>query len=341
MEGLENLTCLNVSGLDFAMSSPTFLHSFPSIQNIVIQDANLDRVFLDPTHDILFHGLKHLKTLDLSRNHLDGLPHELLTSQDNLLHIILSANMFRRIPQALATLHSLQNIDLTANRISHLDNSEMKWLDELKQRNGRLQLVLAGNVLSCTCATAYFIDWLFWTGVQLDNNRNYTCVLDNGTFSDTITVHKSRDVLFKSCHSVRWLNIAVPSVMSLCVILMAAVLSYRYRYRLMYIRYKFHSYQIVDEIDYEFDAFIAYNDDDHDDNAWVASLLAVNLEKDDVSGTVASGGASECETTPLLHDLNDSGEISDPAPTSTSRKLRLFYSGIDIPAGPVLQHTGS
>jgi hypothetical protein len=109
----------------------------------------------------------------------------------------------------------------------------------------------------------------------------------------------------------------------------------------MYILYKFHSYQIVDETDYEFDAFIAYNDDDRDDQRWVASLLPVNLEKG-VSGTVTSGGASASETTPLLHDLNDSGEISDPASScSTSRNLRLFYSGRDIPAGPILQHTGS
>ncbi|XP_059141011.1 toll-like receptor 4 [Physella acuta] len=214
IEGLTKIKTVLFSGNDFSDFSPTFLDSFSAVENLGLANCRFDLNSFQSNSLRIFMNLKSLKLLDLSLNSLSFIAPNTFSTNPNMTEVYLVTNRFTEIPFNLKLTPNLRVLDLSENAISTLEEDITMELDELAERNGKLSLRLAGNILSCGCENFYFIKWILTTHVEIDFDSNLLCVNESGLYSQ-LDKHWNVGTFWRQCVGQQYLYV---SVVILCVI---------------------------------------------------------------------------------------------------------------------------
>ena len=175
----------------------------------------------------------------------------------------------------LTLLPALREVDLTNNMISYLPLSLTNTLDHLAARH-TFTVRLRGNPLTCTCQTLDMVAWLAATDVRLDgditsdgfdddyddNGRDYSCMLEDGRLSSTVSVMAQWEVHWRHCVGLGFLAV---SAVALLVQLLGLVVTYLLWRNWTYVR---HAWRVLRRLrlprrrDFEHDAVLVHAEAD-------------------------------------------------------------------------------
>ncbi|XP_046585507.1 insulin-like growth factor-binding protein complex acid labile subunit [Haliotis rubra] len=196
INGLENVSRVDLSGNKLGSVTDDFLKSFSNVKSLSLKDCNLQFA-----NDVLrarniFDALKLMECLDLSLNDLQLFP--FILNQNRIIHLILSQNKFDTIPIVTENFPSLILLNMSFNTIGHLDRFTRSDLDTSAARNS-LKVAFVGNIFSCGCDTLDFILWLMDSPVVYESDKNFPCIQDNGQMTGTAEVAVEYMRIYRYC----------------------------------------------------------------------------------------------------------------------------------------------
>ncbi|KAK0069178.1 CD180 antigen [Biomphalaria pfeifferi] len=263
LEGLSHVKTVYLSFNTLSVLPVTFFDSFPEVEVLVLDHCELDSEFMSQHSYSLFRNLVKLKQLDLSYNALDILLPNTFSAHLNLSSLNLAFNRFRTIPFDLSQTLGLNKLDMRQNSLDTLSSKDMALLDELQHRLGEFQLLISGNVLSCGCEHIQFLQWLHRTDVRLDENRNYTCINNQGMLSST-SAYKNIEVLWRECWGQFYFNIALGMFAFVNIgFVFVFMLSKNKTSIISGILQLFTEFKLKRPVDYQYSVFIGYSDFDY------------------------------------------------------------------------------
>ncbi|XP_071136950.1 toll-like receptor 8 [Mytilus edulis] len=282
IEGENNVKWLNMSGID----SSLYLHKnsvplFSNVEEAFFRFAELGKNETIAKH--LFTLIPSVHVLDISYNSLLKLPNDSFVQNIKLRELDLSHNVLHEVPTAILEIKHLRKLNLQNNNLVTISNSITDWLDSLSRKQ-EIIVLLAGNVLSCSCDNKQFISWLFNTNVKLDpddqniSNKNYLCRLSNGDIKDTSEIYDHYHELYSDCNAAIWLRFGISLLVTFTVIAFVFAVIFNFRWRIAY--YIYRTFQTVIEsemnLNFTYDAYVSYSDDARD---WVHHDLAHKIER--------------------------------------------------------------
>ncbi|XP_046560388.1 toll-like receptor 4 [Haliotis rubra] len=148
---------------------------------------------------------------------------------------------------------------MSFNLIGQLDKGTRSKLDLSFEKNN-LKLIFKGNTFSCSCENLDFILWLVDTPVIYETDRNFPCILDNGTMTGTVDVAQHHERLFHYCTGKLMLSITVTLmvVMFTSIIAVYIVSNNPVRYRNALLKLFGLGIQYLTAKDFDFTFFVAY-----------------------------------------------------------------------------------
>ncbi|XP_076859134.1 toll-like receptor 9 isoform X2 [Brachyhypopomus gauderio] len=167
-QGLTSLTFLDISDNQLISFSPEALVNLPLSIRVLRLDSNLLNYF--PWSNISV--LSHLCYLNLSGNHLSALPDSTVYFGLKLTSLDLSHNRLSAIPESFfSQATSLKNLMLNHNQLKilqmhalppslHNGHTMCAIPGREHRRNISCRLALHANPFICSCATAWFADFL-------------------------------------------------------------------------------------------------------------------------------------------------------------------------------------
>ncbi|CAG2215787.1 unnamed protein product [Mytilus edulis] len=255
-----NNFCSNISNFFFSTD-------FKNLERLNFQNNLLGYVLPDDIDGKIFHNLKSLTDLMLSKNRIPNLPRKILKSQRNLQKLDLSDNILTDITFRVSHMMHLQELDLSGNRITIISAPITSQLNSLARKHN-FSVDLNDNLLECNCISIKFIEWMTTTNVRLKNIKKYKCMLWNRTI---VTLHNPKEtynLLKKHCTSYEQLEIALVSGILLFIAIIVGAVVYRFRWKLRYLYYivkvkysSLHS-ETEEEYSYMYGAFVSYADED-------------------------------------------------------------------------------
>ncbi|XP_059161266.1 uncharacterized protein LOC131944598 [Physella acuta] len=261
--GLDGLKILNISNTDLRILSVSILDTFPKLENLSMANVLISPWLISNYGQRLFQKVTNLQFLDLSSNSLSLLEAKMFSNNLNLTHLILSNNRFKDIPFDLKLTPNLQVLDLRDNAISLLDQTATDELDGLVKRQGKFQLLLAGNILSCGCVSLRFLKWMQTTYVELDNNGNYSCINKNGILAYTLDSSNLENI-WRSCVGPFFFSLAFILFFLLMACFLMFILIHKNKtYILSRILHIFTSFKLKSAKDYPIGVFIGYTSRDY------------------------------------------------------------------------------
>ena len=156
----------------------------------------------------------------------------------------------------------------------------IKQLDVLKQSNPNLSVDLSDNPLHCSCDCLYAIRWMLRHPQLFKDIRKYTCTFDDLTEA---TFPHDLDFIVRKlegeCLYMWWIWGPISISLMVMVLVVIGTLTCRCYSAPKVSWYKPGSAE--NEIEYEFDSFIVYNERDRN---WVQNHLCPNLELNNPPG---------------------------------------------------------
>ncbi|XP_046560428.1 slit homolog 2 protein-like [Haliotis rubra] len=202
--GLENVSNVDLSGNKF--NDVFDFHSFENATHLTLRNCELQFAHKSFSEHSVFSPLKSIQYLDVSMNELTDI--SLRPISNTIVHLNLSHNEFDTIPIETIEYPRLILIDMSFNLIGQLDKDTRSKLDLSFEKNN-LKLIFKGNTFSCSCENLDFILWLVDTPVIYETDRNFPCILDNGTMTGTVDVVQHHERLFRYCTGKLMLSITV------------------------------------------------------------------------------------------------------------------------------------
>lgn len=131
-----------------------------AINTLYLGNNSLFKMAVDHTKDFekMFWYLKNLKQIDLSGNSLVYIPDSYFHRNRHISTVILSNNKLTGFFQR-GTAKPVK-IDLSDNKITHLDLRSREWFDTLFKSNKSFTLNLSKNPIQCNCKVLQFVQWL-------------------------------------------------------------------------------------------------------------------------------------------------------------------------------------
>ena len=274
----DNLRELDFSGNNLKFNIRNLTSSFVGL--VTLNFSN-NAIILSDNYSICEKNLK-LKTIDLSRNRLISIPHDLVRDCTFLRHLYLWGNrltktVFFWIP-SLSNKHAL-HIDLRENEISHLCNDFTK---ELGRNADEISLDLSNNPFVCECSSdsIYFIKWVYHSQDILKGDQSYECSVDRTTYN--LNGQKIQNKMSEVCANNQiWIVIeTVITTVSVFLFMLIVFVTYRKRWKIRYFLFmrldprKENRNQITKK-KFKYDAFVSYS---AEDRFWVHGVLMKELE---------------------------------------------------------------
>ncbi|CAG2202442.1 TLR7 [Mytilus edulis] len=110
-------------------------------------------------------------------------------------------NLFSEVPIALHTLTNREVLNLKHTNLQTNNKTFQQFFDVRNERiEASFQLKLSGNVFRCNCENSDFVLWISKTRIKLDKPaRNYTCQLENGTYTNTQKAAENFHEFYDDC----------------------------------------------------------------------------------------------------------------------------------------------
>ncbi|XP_046325589.2 toll-like receptor 4 isoform X1 [Haliotis rufescens] len=204
VRGLETVSNVDLSGNKF--EDVFDFHSFANAKRLSLRNCKLHFPLEPFSAHSIFSVMKFVEYLDVSMNQLRFI--QLLLLSDTIVHLNLSHNEFESIPIETLDYPRLIHIDLSFNLIGYLDKDTRSKLDLSAEKNN-LKLIVQGNTFSCSCENLDFILWLMDTPVIYESDRNFACLLYNGTMTRTVDVAHNYKSLNHYCTGKLTLSLSV------------------------------------------------------------------------------------------------------------------------------------
>ncbi|XP_046347338.2 toll-like receptor 4 [Haliotis rufescens] len=228
LECCKNLKLLDISHMKISQNVFNNTNMVTNLQTLLVHDVTSDEdMFVSPSEPF-FNVMPKLKRLDLSGNNLQLINKNTLRKFNKLEIISLARNRLDDVPEEILMMARLKHLDMTSNSLLVISKQQQTMLDDFVVNNGSFYLYLTGNIFSCSCGTLHFIQWLLETDVTLDHHGNYSCILGDGTLSDTATFYASRTFQWRTCVGQFWLAAAIVGNLIAMLSLFAAFLFKKY-----------------------------------------------------------------------------------------------------------------
>lgn len=220
--------------------------------------------------------LRSLQVLDLSGNSLTTVPRMLSNCSKSLNKLILHKNQILKLtPDFLKDAYNLKYLDLSFNRIEHIEQSNFPD-DVVNQMD---MLLLDKNRFLCSCNAIWFVKWLNQTKVTIPRlATDVTCASPGAQRGHPVI---SVDLL--ACqHS--YLSIILYTLMTSLILsfLTLSISSHLFLWDVWYIyhfcRAKLKGYDRLHSRSSVYDAFVIYDKEDSAVSEWVMKEMCVHLE---------------------------------------------------------------
>ncbi|XP_062597942.1 toll-like receptor 4 [Saccostrea cucullata] len=273
VQGMKSLRILNMSNNFCSSVSKSFFKYLGNLSELYLSDNLLGFSLSPDTEGEIFASLTNLIRLELRENRITHLPNQIFKGLRSIKDLILADNTLSTIDFSISTLTNLQFLDLSGNQIQFLSDTNMKDIDQQRDKFG-FTLNLLRNPISCNCHTLSFLRWMVngqeSKRISFQSFENYSCA----------TSSKGKPLMFskikgyiqkleKECNSYTYLIITLSLIILLFFVILSCGLLYRYRWKLRYFYYmtksRYHGYKAVrsdSQSDFKYDAFVSYADED-------------------------------------------------------------------------------
>ncbi|XP_046560375.1 toll-like receptor 4 isoform X2 [Haliotis rubra] len=267
LECCKNLKLLDISHMKIQQNVFNNTNMVTNLETLLVNDVTSDDdMFVSPTEPF-FHAMPKLTRLDLSGNNLQLINKNTFRNFIKLENLSLARNRLNDLPEEILTMVWLKHLDVTSNSLSVISKYQQTMLDDIVVNNGSFYLYMAGNIFSCSCGTLHFIQWLQETDVSLDDHGNYSCILGDGTLSDTATFYARRTFQWRTCVGQFWLSVAIIETLIALLSLLVSFLVKTY-----FPRIEHHLLQVLgynpgrrpQREDFDYDAYICYESAQYD-----------------------------------------------------------------------------
>ncbi|XP_061191519.1 toll-like receptor 4 [Saccostrea echinata] len=237
----------------------------------------------DKSSSEIFSHFDSLEVLDLSTNRLTGLAPNIFTSLTNIKHLNVSFNKIDEWVVGMRHMKHLVSVDLSNNDLSALNKKTMADLQSLASLNKTISVNLLGNPLMCTCNNMRFLTWLSRSvslGLQFIHLEEYRCVLSNSSSTKigniTIFVHQMK----VECTEYQFIIVGCSFLILVFFGITAWKILRRYQWTLRYWYYVSRGtpqhYKNKGIFHFRYDAFLSYDEEDHQIALLVANKLETN-----------------------------------------------------------------
>ncbi|XP_053184912.1 toll-like receptor 7 [Scomber japonicus] len=271
---LLNLTVLDISYNNLNFIPPQVFSGLPDkLSELYIKSNRLNSESF-PWEKLQL--LQSLQVLDLSGNSFTNVPNMLSACTKCLKKLILHKNKILKLtPDFLKDAYNLKYLDLSFNRIQHIEKSSFPD-DVVNQMD---MLLLHNNRFLCTCNATWFVTWLNRTKVSIPKlAKDVTCVAPGAQRGHPVI---SVDLL--ACqHS--YLSIILYTLMTSIILsfLTLSISSHLFLWDVWYIYHfcwaKLKGYSRLHSQSAVYDAFVIYDTKDPAVSEWVTKEMCVHLE---------------------------------------------------------------
>lgn len=278
LHGFETLITVDFSQNFCSNVSTEFFTSFTNVKTLKLADNFLGKSLSLDQEGLTFRNQLRLEYLDLSNNDIAFLHPKALQNASNIKHLILRRNRLIKWTVTIGHMKNLTNLDLSNNRLTCFESTEMKNLEVLfSNGNHHLKVNLENNQLSCTCENLKFLTWLTSYKSHFTNFDNYTCL------EDSTSLEQSVNKLATKCESFLLWYIVGCVAGTLVISLTASYLVYKNRWKIRYLRYiakkklrGYHRLQATSNGGFDYDAYVSYS---LKDVSFVKNEMIPNLEE--------------------------------------------------------------
>ncbi|VDI30286.1 Hypothetical predicted protein [Mytilus galloprovincialis] len=276
--GTNYLEYVDLSGIDSTLySGRKNIPLFKESKTLILKHSRLD-LTLSRSKKI-FSLVPTVKRLDISYNHLWFLPIDAFNSNKHLRNLDMGFNLFSEVPIALHTLPNLEVLILKHNNLQTINKTFQQFFDVRNERIGAsFQLKLSGNVFRCSCENSDFVLWISKTRIKLDKPaRNYTCQLENGTYTNTKTAAENFHELYGHCANEMWLRVGICLLVIFITFTTPIAVIVNFRWRIAYWVYRVFKRVVENDLrsKFKYDIYLSYSDDCFD---WVKEMLIPKIE---------------------------------------------------------------
>ena len=269
VQGCTFLKKLDLSGVLQNTNLADFKHLNITMFNL--ETLRLARNEIMSVKLFFFINAPTLKHLDVAGNDIKTIDSEIANKYSCLINLNMQDNELTSL-SGLQHLTSLQNLNAASNEIAEIAT----WLlPETLQT-----LDLSNNPYHCTCKIEPFRNWISSDKKTFLQPGQYVCATPDNLKGISITAVE----LHCTSKATFYLSVTIPCVLLFCVLL---IILYRYRwhikYKLFLIYRNYHQFPNNDAdfelLQLKYHAYVAYNENSAEDDAWVMDELQPNMEE--------------------------------------------------------------
>lgn len=273
LKGENNIKYIDFSGIP---SWNTSMSLFANSTTVILGFTGIWQTVQHTRH--YFSFIPEVEELDISGNQLWQLRYDTFFYNQKLRKLIMQGNLFDELPTALMPLEKLNFLDFSGNILDSINATMRNWLDKQQKKNGNFKLFLRGNIFKCTCGTKDFIRWLFETNIEFDEpNKQYKCMLSNGSITTTVKVYQKFHDHFSICHNEIWLRVGIGLLVSFITITVPLAIIINFKWQITYWFYRKFRKAVETELKKKFvyDIYLSYS---NQSLYWVKNLLMPKIE---------------------------------------------------------------
>lgn len=266
--------------IDFSYSKfVNFRLNLANVSKLILRNNTLGKYLAN--NGYMKSNESRIEHIDLSYNSIYKLYYPIFHGQPNLQNIDLSGNLLREISFDLSYSISLESLNLSGNYIMLFTEETMRNLDTISKYR-KLTVDLSYNELQCSCSALSFLLWMRNGPVHFHQFVHYKCT-NSGESLEYRTVNDATRHLQKECINTSHVLAGASSLLIIILSFILGAIVYRQRWKLRYMFYsaksKYNKYKAVaDVIEYTYDAFISYSEDDR---SFVLTDCIDRLEKEE------------------------------------------------------------
>ena len=267
---IANITEFDMSGWNCAKLKPTLLAdtgSFFKLKELSASNAKLDKGLSRDKYGKFLKGLRHLNTIDLSRNNLTKLHDVFFQDQiSSLQNINLNDNHFRSIPSSIYRIQNVTMLGFKSNSFACFSPVERQIMDKWDN----IEMDFRENFFSCTCN---HLDSLKWILQNKDKFRSFD-ELQCRNHGQLHLFLKDISNFEIKCVSREWLIISVLLLLIILLAVFGTSFVYRYRYSACFYFLRARKYFTHDNhTGFHYDVFISHTPEDEKNYQWVTHTL--------------------------------------------------------------------
>ena len=277
LEAIRGCTDMKELGLSGTLQNTNlvdFIHVNINMSKLEI--LKLTRNKITSVKLLFFIDAPKLKYLNLGMNHLKTIDSEIADEYPSLIYLNVQDNELTSL-SGLEHLAFLQNLNAAANEITVIP----PWL--LPETHTLNTIDLSINPFQCNCSIEPFRSWILSDKNTWLQPGQYVCATPDNFKGTSITAVE----LNCTSKAPFILSVTIPSVLLFCVLL---IILYRYRWHIKYRLFLFYkdyhrlpnnnnNNEDFELFNLQYHAYVAYNENSAEDDAWVMNELQPNMEE--------------------------------------------------------------